>query len=181
MDRHSLRGSLLVANPAMVDPNFDHTVVLLLEHSRDGALGVVLNRPTDRTVDEVLPAWAAAAVAPAVVFNGGPVQAELAIGLGRSSSTDTDGWSPVAGGIGVVDFDLGMVGAVSQVRLFAGYAGWGPGQLEAEIDGRGWFLTQPAPDDILTDAPGNLWRAVLRRQRVGLAMLTSFPPDVTLN
>jgi putative transcriptional regulator len=179
--RQSLRGSLLVANPAMPDPNFDRTVVLLLEHGAGGALGVVLNRPTDRAVGEVLPEWAEAAVAPAVVFSGGPVQAELAIGLGRSSAAVIAGWNPVAGGIGVVDFDAGTIGAVSQVRLFAGYAGRGPGQLEGEIEARGWFIAQPAPDDILTDAPADLWRAVLRRQRAGLALLASFPADASLN
>lgn len=177
-----MRGKLLVANPAMPDPNFDRTVVLLLEHNREGALGLILNRPTETQTDDVLPQWRSAVAAPPVVFVGGPVETERAIGLGRAGAGAAPaGMQPVTGGIGVVDPGVGAGNGIDRVRIFAGYAGWGEGQLEGEIDANGWFVVQASPDDILTDQPERLWRSVLRRQRPGLALLSGFPRDPSAN
>ena len=130
----SLRGKLLLATPGLVDPNFFRSVVLLLEHNEGGALGVVLNRPTDTAVQEALPTWADLAAEPAVVFTGGPVQPDSAIGLGLASLGDEpDGFAPLLGGVGSVDLARepdDIRPAPERLRVFAGYSGWGEGQLE---------------------------------------------------
>ena len=184
----SLRGKLLVAAPMLVDPNFNRTVVLLLEHNDDGAIGLVLNRPSDVVLNDALSSWAELAPAPAVVFVGGPVSAESAIGLAEARSstveTETDGFAPLLEGLGTVDLarppDL-VLPAVARVRVFAGYAGWGPGQLEGEIDEGAWYVVDSDPDDALCAEPGGLWRTVLRRQGGDYALVSTFPPDPTMN
>jgi putative transcriptional regulator len=182
----SLAGQLLVAAPPLVDPNFDRTVILLLEHDDvDGALGVVLNRPTDIGADEPVAGWGPLTAAPGVVFVGGPVHTTAAIALARLR----DDVEPAADEIeraGVVVIDLGqdpddVARRVTEVRLYAGYAGWGPGQLEAEIDEGAWFVVEPAPDDVLTRDPGELWRRVMGRQPGRLGWLGLYPDDVTTN
>ena len=181
----SLRGKLLVATPGLVDPNFFRSVVLLLEHNEGGALGVVLNRPTDTTLDEALPAWAERAVEPAVVFTGGPVQPESAIGLGLAALGDEpDGFAPLLGGIGSVDLarepdDVRPL--LERLRVFAGYAGWGEGQLEGEIVQASWFVVDAEPGDAWTHDPSGLWRAVLRRQRSRLKVFADCPTDPSNN
>lgn len=164
-----LAGRLLVASPPLGDPNFDRTVVLLLHHDDQGALGVVLNRPTSVDVAEVLPAWAPVAAAPPVVFLGGPVAPDAAIGLGRAGTT-------------VATVDLGAdPGGVEEVRLFAGYSGWDGGQLEAEIGVGAWFVLDSVPDDAVSPEPEDLWRTVLRRQGGRLATYATIPEDPTVN
>ena len=173
---------LLVAAPTLLDPNFSHTVVFVVEHTAEGALGVVLNRPTAQPVDEVLSRWAPLAAPPARLFVGGPVQADDAlVALGRAAPgtqpvagpVDESGtWQPLLGAVG--SMDLGGAPedarpAVEAIRAFVGYAGWGPGQLDAEVD------------DLLTDAPDRLWRRVLRRQGGALAMAANQPADPTVN
>src|SRR4051812_281631 len=130
MTDESLQGRLLVATPALGDPNFDRTVVLLLEHNLEGALGLVLNRPSDTEVGDPLPDWARVAAAPAVVFVGGPVQPGAAIGLARSPVEDAvEGWVPLFDRLGTVDLSRPpdtLDVPVDDVRVFVGYAGWGP-------------------------------------------------------
>ncbi|HEX5586598.1 MAG TPA: YqgE/AlgH family protein [Acidimicrobiia bacterium] len=180
-------GRLLVASAAMVDPNFEHTVVFMVDHTDDGALGVVLNRPSDTDVDEVLPNWRALVIPPASVFIGGPVQVgDAVIGLARvrSSSDALDGWQPLLGPVGSVDFATDPLDALAHlegVRVFVGYAGWGPGQLEAELAQGGWLVLDALPDDLLSDAPSTLWRRVLRRQTGEVAMTANQPPDPSVN
>lgn len=178
----SLRGRLLVATPTLYEPNFFRTVVLVLEHTEDGALGVVLNRPSETDVSEPLPAWAPIAVPPAVVFVGGPVQPGAAIGLGRGAGGG-HGWSPLFDRLGTVDLERSPddVSAVQQLRIFAGYAGWGAGQLEGEVQADGWFVVDAQPDDPFSGQPNALWREVLRRQRGKLAMFANAPPHPALN
>src|SRR3954447_11665506 len=150
MDASSLRGKLLVATPVLGDPNFNRTVVLVLEHSPDGAVGLVLNRPSDTAVVEPLPQWKALAAEPAVVFVGGPVSRDLVIGLGRRKAGASEaGWSPVVGSVGTLDLDDldGALADVDAVRLFAGYAGWGADQLEGEIAARAWWVVDALPGD----------------------------------
>ena len=181
-----MRGRLLVAQPALRDPNFDHTVVLVLEHSDEGAIGVVLNRPSEFGVDGALPNWARLATHPAVVFVGGPVLEQgAAICLARARGpVAADLFKPVLPGVGTLNVDRtpGSDGeAIEEVRLYAGYAGWSGGQLEGEIEAGGWFVVDTRPLDGFTTDPGGLWRAVLGRQRGELAWFAHFPPDLEMN
>jgi putative transcriptional regulator len=178
-------GRLLVANPLLPDPNFDRTVVLLLAYGSDGALGLVLNRPSETSLAGPLPRWEPLAASPAVVFVGGPVQHQavicLARALGRASpDVSPDAWTAVIPEVGTVDLDLDpaeLQTAFSQVRVFAGYAGWSPGQLEAEVAATAWWILDPAADDPFCNEPETLWKRVLRRQVGSLALVASYPDD----
>ena len=187
MDRPagSLRGRLLVATPPLEDPNFDRTVVLLLEHHDDGALGVVLNRPGPTPLEDVTPEWRPLAATPAVVFSGGPVAPDAVIGLARSGTgADPDAFVPVLGDLGTVDLTVDpfdIAGTIDRVRIFAGYSGWSAGQLESEIEGHAWFVVDRADDDPFCDDPAGLWRAVLRRQAAPIAMFAHHPEDTGVN
>jgi putative transcriptional regulator len=190
-------GSLLVATPALDDPTFRRGVVLLLDHDDDGALGVVVNHPTEVGVAAILPAWQPYAGVPDVVFAGGPVGLDSALGLaavraavhgpcGAVQEDDEDplGWRRVVGGLGLVDLDAPpelVVPALEGLRIFAGYAGWGPGQLEAEIAEGAWWVLDAEPGDAFADEPERLWRDVLRRQGGSLALLATYPDDPSHN
>ena len=183
----SLRGKLLVATPDLGDPSFFRTVVLLLEHNLEGALGVVLNRPTDTPVEDVLPAWALLTGDPGVVFFGGPVQPEGAIGLARCidpSPGEESGFAPIYDDLGTVDLERdpdSIVPTLGAARIFAGHAGWGPGQLDGEVAANGWFVVERVLDDLWRTEPEVLWRAVLKRQPGRVAMFAGFPADPALN
>lgn len=182
----SLAGRLLVATPALKDPNFERTVVLVVAHESTGALGVVLNRATELPVAEVLAPWGPLAGEPSVVFEGGPVQPESAICLARTrpGASDPDGFTRVSGPIGTVDLSGDperYSAAVEGLRVFAGYAGWGNGQLESEIDEGAWFVFDALPGDAFYQRPDDLWPMVLRRQGGLIAAIAHFPADPTLN
>jgi putative transcriptional regulator len=182
----SLTGRILVATPALRDPNFERTVVLLVAHEEGGALGVVLNRATEVPVTEVLGPWGTLAGEPAVVFEGGPVQPEAAICLARTRPgvERLNGFNRVSGVIGTVDLSgdpEALREAVLGVRVFAGYAGWQPGQLENEIEGGSWFVFDALPGDAFASRPDDLWPMVLRRQGGLMAAVAHFPADPTLN
>ena len=186
MSHKSLRGRLLVAEPALQDPNFARTVVLVLEHNDDGAIGVVLNRPSEFDLGGALPNWAHLATPPAVVFVGGPVVEEgTAICLARSRGpVAAEVFKPVLEGVGTIDVNRAAAEAgssIEEVRLYAGYAGWSGGQLEGEIEAGGWFVVDARPIDGFTTQPERLWKAVLGRQRGQLAWFVNFPPDVAMN
>jgi putative transcriptional regulator len=166
-----------VASPDLADPNFRRTVVLMLTHDAEGAVGVVLNRPTDIAIGEALPQWREATAPPACLYVGGPVQPDAAIGLGVGTSAEDD---RVLGAVGAVDLD-GAPDAHHDVRIFIGYAGWGPGQLESELARDDWIVVDAEAADVSTGAPESLWRDVLRRQRGRLAMFALAPDDATLN
>ncbi len=185
MPEETLTGRLLVATPALVDPNFDRTVVLVLDDDADGTLGVVVNRPTPVDVTDVLPPWSRLATDPNVVFQGGPVALDSALGLaavhGRGEPL---GWRRVYGGIGLVDLDAPpeiLAAELGSLRIFAGYAGWGPGQLKRELDEGAWYVVDSQPDDAFSPHPDRLWRAVLRRQRGDLALVATYPDDPSMN
>ncbi|MEU4210369.1 YqgE/AlgH family protein [Streptomyces sp. NPDC026206] len=192
----SLTGRLLVATPALADPNFDRAVVLLLDHDEEGSLGVVLNRPTPVGVADILQSWAALAGEPGVVFQGGPVSLDSALGVavvpgephdqgGDSPAGDGPlGWRRVHGAIGLVDLEAPpelLATVLGSLRIFAGYAGWGPGQLEDELVEGAWYVVESEPGDVSSPDPQRLWRAVLRRQRSELAMVATYPDDPSLN
>lgn len=175
----SLTGSLLVASPTMLDPHFVGAVVLIIDHDDQGAVGVVLNRPTEVPIADHLPDWADLVDAPGTVFAGGPVQPAVAIAVG-STTEPPIGWVALSGDLGLVDLDT-AVGPVERLRVFAGYAGWGAGQLEDEIDSGDWIVVAAEPDDPFTIDPDGLWRRVLGRQDGPARLLALYPDDPTLN
>ena len=181
----SLKGRLLVANPLLPDPNYDRTVVLVLAHEDEGALGLVLNRPSDTDIDAPLPRWGRLAAEPPVVFVGGPVAPGAAICLARVPEGEpSEGWIPLLGELGTLDLEQDpddLVVGVEALRIFAGYSGWGEGQLEQEINVGAWFVLPADPDDPMSDDPEQLWKRVLRRQGGKLALVGAFPPDPSLN
>ncbi|GAC1535801.1 MAG: YqgE/AlgH family protein [Acidimicrobiales bacterium] len=179
-------GRLLVASPIMGDPNFERTVLLLLEHGEGGALGLVLNRPSQTSIDAPLSRWRDQATAPGVVFVGGPVSADAAICLAHAhrAAAPTTGWQPLFAGLGTLDVgldpsDIGV--AVDGLRLFAGYAGWSAGQLEEEVGAGAWFIVDAEAGDALSEQPADLWRRVLHRQRGAMSAIANFPADLSQN
>ncbi len=181
----SLTGRLLVASPALADPNFDRAVVLLIDHDDEGSLGVVLNRPTPVGVRDILLPWAGLAGDPDVVFQGGPVSLDSALGVAVIPGDEGPlGWRRVHGAIGLVDLEAPpelLAAALGSLRIFAGYSGWGPGQLEEELESGAWYVVESEPGDVSSPEPESLWRAVLRRQRSKLAMIATYPDDPSLN
>lgn len=181
----SQTGRLLVATPALDDPPFERAVILLLDHDEDGALGVVLNRASGVTVRETLDGWQDLVADPPVLFGGGPVEPTAVVALGRApAGVASDGFSPIVDNVRLVDLDVDpMLAAVDleRVRLFAGYAGWAPGQLEDEIDQGAWFTVDAQESDVFTDDPEALWREVLARQPDDLRLMATFPDDPTMN
>jgi putative transcriptional regulator len=179
-------GMLLVATPALLDPHFVDTVVLLLDVTDDGALGVVLNRPSPILVADVLDQWRDVVAEPEVLFRGGPVSTDGAIGVARLRDPEDVpvGWREVAGPIGVVDLDTPaelVDGSLAGMRVFAGYAGWGAQQLRDEIAEGSWYVVSAEAADAFRGDPGGLWRDVMRRQPGMLAWHSTRPVDPELN
>jgi len=183
----ALTGRLLVATPTLGDPNFSRTVVYVLDHDESGTLGVVVNRPTTVPVGEVLPDWQQYTTDPGVLFQGGPVALDSALGLAVLPGIGDDepvGWRRVVDGLGLVDLDAPpevLVDGMAGLRIFAGYAGWGSGQLEDELAEGAWYVVPGLAGDAFTAAPEGLWRAVLRRQGGDLAFVSTYPDDPTQN
>ena len=183
-----LRSAILVAGPHLFDPNFRRSVVLVATHDADGAFGLVLNRPTDIELDDVLGEWTALIGDPVVAFEGGPVQREIAVGLGRlragASPPGPDVWTPIAERVGLLDLaasPLEFGPSIEALRVFSGYSGWGPGQLDAEVAAADWFVLPFHPDDPFRADADALWRAILRRQSGRLAMFADYPNDPRQN
>jgi putative transcriptional regulator len=193
----SLTGQLLAATPLLGDPNFRRTVILIVEDDpAEGTLGVVLNRPSDVPLDQVLEAWTELVTGPPVVFRGGPVSpnSALALALARGEDEplgwrslgagDVGGGSPLMARVGLVDLEAPpelLAGGITSFRVFAGYAGWGAGQLQAEIDEGAWYVLAGEPADAFIAEPERLWPAVLRRQGGDLALIATYPDDPVLN
>jgi putative transcriptional regulator len=183
----ALTGRLLVATPTLGDPNFSRTVIYVLDHDESGTLGVVVNRPTTVPVGEVLPDWQQYTTEPGVLFQGGPVALDSALGLAVLPGVGDDepvGWRRVVDGLGLVDLDAPpevLVEGMAGLRIFAGYAGWGSGQLEDELAEGSWYVVPGHARDAFTAAPEGLWRAVLRRQGGDLALVSTYPEDPTQN
>jgi putative transcriptional regulator len=179
----SLSGQLLVASPALLDPNFQRTVVLIGAHSDDGAMGVVLNRPSSVTVGEALPQLEAAVDERELVFVGGPVQPNSIVFLAEFLDPSPAGLL-VLGRIGFptpeADIDE-LAEATSRRRVFAGYAGWGGGQLDVELEEGDWIAHPARPEDVFTDDPAELWGRVLTRKGGTYALIARMPLDPSVN
>ncbi len=178
----NLRGQLLIASPSLWDPNFRRTVVLIGHHDEEGALGVVLNRASEVSVREAAPPFVSLVGEDGVVFGGGPVQPQAAVIVADfEDPSDVD--ISAFGSIGFLsgEADPETVVGVRQARLFAGYAGWGPGQLEAEVEEEAWILEPARPEDVFTVEPGGLWSSVLRRKGHEYELLSLMPVDPSLN
>lgn len=180
-----LTGQMLVASPHLEDPHFAKSVVYVLEHSPNGALGVVLNRPSTTDVNQVLPQWRHSLGEQDCLFKGGPVGTNCALGLAiAAGSAQPLGWQPISGSIGLQDLDTPQELVAAQLqgmRIFAGYAGWESGQLEDEITDDAWFVVDAYPQDIVAANASGLWRSILRRQRNDLVYLSTYVDDPTLN
>jgi putative transcriptional regulator len=180
----SLRGKLILASPVLKDPNFIRTVVLIAEHTDEGAMGLVLNRPANSTVGEAVPdlSWLAGDEEP--VYVGGPVAETAVIVLAEFDRPEMAG--------ALVEEDLGFIGtdaddpdvlegAIRRARVFAGHAGWGPGQLEGELEEEAWIVEPPRREEIFSEDAQGLWAAVLRRKGRKYALLATMPLDPSLN
>jgi putative transcriptional regulator len=181
-------GKLLIAEPLLGDPNFDRSVVLMIEHTDEGALGVVLNRPTELEVSAVLGDWTDLAAPPEVLYMGGPVEQDGVLALGRRrSDVPADGavgLTPVLGTVGTVDLHREpdeLAASVDGIRFFVGYSGWGRGQLEAELAEGAWLVVPAEADDVFAPDPDTMWRSTLRRQGGKVSMLAHFPAHPSLN
>jgi putative transcriptional regulator len=179
-------GKLLVATPRTGGQVFRRSVVLVLQHDEDGAQGVVLNRPLHAPVAAVLPPWQEYVTDPPIVFQGGPVGLDSALGLVTvpGGQPEPTGVRLLFGGLGLVDLDIPppeVMPGVAGLRIFAGYAGWSDGQLEQEIRDGGWYVVEAEARDAFTSEPATLWASVLRRQRGNLALVASLPDDPTMN
>ena len=181
----SLRGQLLLSAPNLFDPNFRRTVLLIAEHNEDGAMGVVLNRPAEVTVGEAVPdlLWLGG-VGEESVYAGGPVATDSVIVLAEFEDPDMAA-ALVVGDVGfvpaVTDDVEQLASGVRRSRVFAGHAGWGPGQLDAEMDESSWIVAPAEPGDVFAEDPDELWAAVMRRKGREYKLLASMPVDPTLN
>ncbi len=178
----SLRGQLLVAAPSLLDPNFERTVVLIAEHTEEGAMGLVLNRVSETSVAEAVPELESLA-GEQPVHVGGPVAPSSVVILGDYEDPD-DAGLVVTGGVGLpaADSDIDdLFAATRRVRVFAGHAGWGPGQLDAELEREDWIVAPALPEEVFTEDPDSLWSAVLARKGGKFTLVARMPPDPSLN
>jgi putative transcriptional regulator len=176
----SLRGSLLVAGPQLLDPNFRRTVVLITEHADEGAMGVILNRASGMSVADAAPDLEAMVGPDAPIFAGGPVQATAGLVLAELTEAD----EPIFDDVVLVPDLLelaDMVDGAGRLRVFAGYAGWGPGQLEAEVERDDWILEPARPDDVFSEDVDALWARVLERKGGQFALVARMPDDPSQN
>jgi putative transcriptional regulator len=178
----TLKGQLLVSTAALQDPHFRHTVILVGEHNADGALGVILNRPLNLTVGEGIPPLADLVGTEATLYQGGPVQPESPVLLAEFEEGGTPDL-PVFGSVGflVGDVSIGVTAGIRRARIYAGYAGWGAGQLEAELEEGSWVLDEAQVDDVFTENPELLWSRVLRRMGPDFESMARVPFDPRMN
>jgi putative transcriptional regulator len=178
-----LQGQLLVASPTMADPNFARTVIAIANHDEDGALGIVLNRPSDTEVVEAVPELEGVMDGSEVVFVGGPVQPASIVVLAEFEDPAEAAFL-VVGGIGLVSDRTGLERletVTARRRIFAGYAGWGPGQLESELEREDWIIEPALPEDVFSEAPVELWAQVLDRKGGQFRLLARMPADPSVN
>ncbi len=179
----SLRGKLLVASPALVDPNFARSVVFITEHSEEGAMGIVLDRPSETAVAELAPQLDEVAGSEAPIYVGGPVQPNALVVLAEFTDPSAAAWIVVAD-VGFASAGVEMdelAGVVRRARVYAGYSGWGAGQLEAEMEVDSWIVEPPLPKELFPDDPEALWGGVLARKGGQYALVARMPADPSVN
>ena len=178
----SLRGRLLISSGGLYDPNFRHTVVLVGEHNADGAVGVVLNRALNVTVLQTVPALSELVPPNDPLYEGGPVQRASPVLLAELDDpelADVLAFGSVGFLVGDVPDELGP--RILRARVFAGYSGWAPGQLEAELAADTWIVDPARADDVFTDSPDLLWSRVLERKGPEFRVLSRMPYDPSMN
>ena len=185
-EREPAPGRLLVASVLLADGIFNRTVILVLDADEDGALGVILNEISQTLLNAVLPDWVGAVSEPKLLFHGGPVSPNGAICLASVASPGEEppGWRPLFDNVGLLHLDTPIEivsGAYRDLRIFAGYAGWGAGQLQAEIQQGMWHVADAEYDDVFGRRPLDLWRGVLRRQRGETAYFSTWVENPELN
>jgi len=178
----TLQGQLLIASPSLLDSNFRRTVVLVTEHSDEGAAGLVLNRPSPASVSELVPELEPVVEDDEQVWLGGPVQRNAVLVLGEFVDPE-DAAVPLFGALGFPSLEEPdeVVPATTRRRVFAGYAGWGAGQLESELGREDWIIEPAQPDDAFTEAPDELWAEVLRRKGGIYELVARIPEDPSAN
>jgi putative transcriptional regulator len=179
----SLQGQLLVASPTLADPNFARTVIAVANHDEDGALGIILNRPSDTEVVDAVPELEDVVDVDEVVFVGGPVQPAAIVVLAEFEDPAEAAFL-VVGGIGLVSDRTGLdrlATVTARRRIYAGYAGWGPGQLEAELERDDWILEPARPSDVFSEDPQELWGSVLERKGGRYRLVARMPVDPSVN
>ena len=179
----SLRGQVLVASATLLDPNFQRTVVLVAEHSDEGAMGVVLNRPSPVNAAEAVPILASLVADDDLVHVGGPVQPGAVVALAEYEEPE-EAAAIAFGDVGFLAADAdteALAGALRRVRVYAGYAGWSPGQLEAELEEEAWIVEPAVADDVFASDADGLWPAILTRKGGQFALLARMPLDPSVN
>ena len=178
----SFQGQLLIASPALLDPNFRRTVVLVTEHTDEGAAGLVLNRPSPASVSDLVPQLEPLVEDGEQVWLGGPVQPDAVLVLGEFVDPD-EAAVPLFGSLGfpALDEPEDVVPATTRRRVFAGYAGWGAGQLESELGREDWILEPALNDDAFNETPDDLWADVLRRKGGIYELVARIPEDPSVN
>lgn len=181
-------GTLLIASPSLMASAFARTVVYVIEHDESGSIGVVINQPSQSAVYNLLPGWSGLAANPKALFVGGPVKRDGALCLGvavrGADLHGVNGVMVVSGRVVLVDLDTDpedLAALLVGVRIMAGYAGWGPGQLDGELGEDSWLVMSALPDDVLAPAGTDLWAAVLRRQPWPLPLLSTYPLEIAAN
>ncbi|MGH3942973.1 MAG: YqgE/AlgH family protein [Pseudonocardiaceae bacterium] len=181
-------GSALIAAPGLRDPNFYRTVVLIIEHSVAGTLGIVLNRPSEVAISDVLPSWGPHATVSQALYVGGPMEQRAALCVAAlpagMDAASTKGMISVRGPLALVDLDTDpkvMAPQLRGLRVFAGYAGWDQGQLDDEIDRGNWVVAPALAEDVLAPPDIDLWGRTLRRQGPPLSLLATYPTDPSQN
>nr|WP_235434379.1 MULTISPECIES: YqgE/AlgH family protein [Gordonia] len=181
-------GTLLLASTDLTEPTFARSVIYIIEHNDGGSLGVILNRMSQTAVHNILPQWTDLAASPQALFIGGPVKQDAALCLGVTKHgvdiEGIEGLRPVDGRVVLVDLDADqelLAEFFEGVRIFAGYAGWGIGQLDAELAQDSWLLASALPRDLLAPPTVDVWADVLRRQPWPMPLLATFPIDVDQN
>jgi len=178
----TLKGHLLISSGGLFDPNFRHTVVLVGQHDSDGAVGVVINRPLDVAVDEAVPPLAPLVPDDEVLYEGGPVEPETPVLLAELAEPHLPD-VPVIGRIGFLTGEVAadLAWKVVQARVYSGYSGWAPGQLEAELEQDSWIIEPARPEDVFDDDPETLWSRVLRRKGPEYHHIARMPFDPSMN
>jgi putative transcriptional regulator len=176
----SLRGSLLIAGPQLLDPNFRRTVVLVAEHGDEGAMGVILNRPSGMDVSDAAPDLEPLIGSEAPIFAGGPVQPTSGVVLAEVTEADEPIFEDVVLVPGLNEL-ADVIDGAGRIRVFAGYAGWGPGQLDDEIARDDWIIEPARPEDVFSESPEALWERVLERKGGQYALVARMPEDPSLN